>query len=77
MDEVEFTLMKDGITPDLVPLKARWENLILKVISEATLLPPDDAYMQTGSRKGIHTEHMGHVLSEMQYLQRTYPDAKW
>jgi ring-1,2-phenylacetyl-CoA epoxidase subunit PaaC len=33
--------------------------------------------MQTGSRKGIHTEYMGHILSEMQYLQRAYPDAKW
>ena len=33
--------------------------------------------MQTGSKKGIHTEHLGHLLSEMQYLQRAYPDAKW
>jgi ring-1,2-phenylacetyl-CoA epoxidase subunit PaaC len=77
MDEVELALMKEGIAPDLVPLKARWENEILKVLCEATLLPPEDAYMQSGGRKGVHTEHMGHLLSEMQYLQRTYPDAKW
>jgi ring-1,2-phenylacetyl-CoA epoxidase subunit PaaC len=38
---------------------------------------PEDTYMQTGSKKGIHTENLGHILSEMQYLQRAYPDATW
>jgi ring-1,2-phenylacetyl-CoA epoxidase subunit PaaC len=54
-------------------------RVILKtVLSEATLLTlPEDTYMQTGSKKGIHTENLGHILSEMQYLQRAYPDAVW
>ena len=77
MDEIEMCLLKEGLAVDLIPVKARWEHEILRVISEATLIPPDDTYMQSGGRKGIHTEHMGHLLAEMQYLQRTYPDAKW
>lgn len=77
MDEVENTLMKDGIAIDLVPIKSQWQNKIQTILSEATLTMPEDGYMQTGSRKGIHTENLGHILSEMQYLQRAYPDAKW
>ena len=44
---------------------------------KSTLSRPEDGYMQTGGRQGIHTEHLGHMLSDMQYLQRSYPDAKW
>lgn len=77
MDEIENSLLKDGIAVDLVPIKALWENYIKQVLTEATLTLPAGDYMQTGSRKGIHTENLGHILSEMQYLQRAYPDAKW
>lgn len=77
MDEVESILMKEGVTADLVPIKLQWQNKIQSILQEATLTMPEDGYMQTGSRKGIHTEHLGHILSEMQYLQRAYPDATW
>jgi ring-1,2-phenylacetyl-CoA epoxidase subunit PaaC len=77
MDEVENALLKDGIAADLVPIKSEWQNQIQNVIKEATLILPDDGYMQSGSRKDVHTEKLGHILSEMQYLQRAYPDAKW
>lgn len=77
MDEAESVLLRDGIAADLVPVKAQWHNHVKKVLSEATLLTPEDGYMQTGGRVGRHTEHLGHILSEMQYLQRAYPDAKW
>lgn len=77
MDDVENALMKEGIAVDLIPIKALWSNQIKQVLSEAGLQMPEDGYMQTGSRKGIHTENLGHILSEMQYLQRAYPDAKW
>lgn len=77
MDDVENSLLKEGIAVDLIPIKALWENYIKQVLVEATLAMPDGEYMQTGSRKGIHTENLGHILSEMQYLQRAYPDAKW
>ncbi|MBK6833657.1 MAG: phenylacetate-CoA oxygenase subunit PaaC [Bacteroidetes bacterium] len=77
MDEVENLLIKEGIGVDLVPLKAAWYNQIQTILTEATLSMPEDGYMQTGGRKGVHTENLGHILSEMQYLQRAYPDATW
>jgi len=77
MDETEMKLMRDGVAADLIPVKAQWYNHVKQVLSEATLEMPEDSYMQTGSREGRHTENMGHILSEMQYLQRAYPDATW
>lgn len=77
MDEVDNALLKDGISVDLIPIRDLWKKEIAHVLSEATLEFPETGYMQSGSRKGIHTENMGHILSEMQYLQRAYPDAKW
>jgi ring-1,2-phenylacetyl-CoA epoxidase subunit PaaC len=50
---------------------------VILTLQEATLTLPSDTFMQTGSRRGIHTESLGHILAEMQYLQRAYPDAKW
>lgn len=77
MDAVDKYLLDKNIAVDLIPLKANWQNKIVDTLKQATLILPEDSYMQTGSRKGIHTENLGHILSEMQYLQRTYPDAKW
>lgn len=77
MNEVDAILIKEGIAVDLNSLKARWKKIMTEVLLEATLTVPADAYMQTGSRKGVHTESLGYILAEMQYLQRAYPDAKW
>ena len=77
MDDVDFYLLREGISVDLIPLKNHWQEYISNVFNNATLIVPKTTYMQTGSRKGIHTEHLGHILAEMQYLQRAYPDAKW
>lgn len=77
MDTVDTYLLDRNIAVDLVPVKANWQYKISDTLKQATLILPEDSYMQTGSRKGIHTENLGHILSEMQYLQRAYPDAKW
>lgn len=77
MDECDKFLAEQGIAPDLLPLKAKWYDRMAEVLANATLLVPQDGYMQTGGSKGVHTEHLGHILTEMQYLQRAYPDAKW
>ena len=77
IDETEAELMKKGIAADPIPLKASWHNRIKEVFEEATLQMPDENYMHTGGRKGRHTENLGHMLCEMQYLHRAYPDAKW
>ena len=53
------------------------DKTINDVCKEATLTIPENSFMTTGGREGIHTEHLGHLLSDMQYLQRAYPDAKW
>tara|TARA_Y100001970_G_C14121233_1_gene796418 strand:- start:163 stop:918 length:756 start_codon:yes stop_codon:yes gene_type:complete len=58
-------------------LKSDWDDIVNDVFLEATVNRPEDEYMHSGGRQGIHTEHLGHMLSEMQYLQNAYPDAKW
>lgn len=77
MDEVDMALLQEGIAADLVTVKVQWHNHIKQVLNEAGLEVPEDAYMQSGSRNGVHSEHLGHILAEMQYLQRAYPDATW
>jgi ring-1,2-phenylacetyl-CoA epoxidase subunit PaaC len=77
MDEVDETLLADGVAVDLKPMQEAWREYISDVLLAANLQVPQSGYMQTGSRKGVHTEHLGHLLCEMQYLQRAYPDAQW
>jgi ring-1,2-phenylacetyl-CoA epoxidase subunit PaaC len=54
-----------------------WERLVRSVLDEATLEIPDDAYQRTGGRHGYHTEHLGYLLAEMQWMQRSYPEMRW
>jgi ring-1,2-phenylacetyl-CoA epoxidase subunit PaaC len=77
MDETEQVLIAEGIAIDLNTIKPKWQNYISSTLENATLNMPKDAYMLSGSKKGLHTEYLGHILSEMQYLQRAYPNAKW
>ncbi|MFT7297588.1 MAG: ring-1,2-phenylacetyl-CoA epoxidase subunit PaaC [Sphingobacteriales bacterium] len=66
-----------GIGVDFSTLKPIWSETVEKVLAEATLTHPDTVLTLTGSRDGIHTEHLGFVLADMQFLQRTYPGAEW
>jgi ring-1,2-phenylacetyl-CoA epoxidase subunit PaaC len=77
MDEVERGLMACGVAADATRLKGWFDATIDRVLAEATLARPHDGWMQTGGRLGRHSEHLGHVLAELQYLQRTYPGATW
>lgn len=54
-----------------------WDNLVGDVLTEAGLAVPDDPYQKTGGRVGYHTEHLGYLLTEMQWMQRTYPGLEW
>ncbi|HMO34051.1 MAG TPA: phenylacetate-CoA oxygenase subunit PaaC [Lacibacter sp.] len=54
-----------------------WLEKVQTVFTEATLALPEKTFMQTGGKTGTHTEHLGFILAEMQYLQRTYPNAQW
>src|SRR5258706_13049947 len=78
MDDVGGELIKAGIAVDVKKIFPLWENKVKEVFKEATLeVPPQNVFMQSGSRKGIPTEHLGYILAEMQVLPRMYPDAKW
>jgi ring-1,2-phenylacetyl-CoA epoxidase subunit PaaC len=77
MDEVDELLVKEKIAVDVAQLKGAWKKEIETTLTIAALEAPKDGYMQTGSKQGVHTEYLGHLLSEMQYLQRAYPDATW
>ncbi len=77
MDELDENLSAIGIAPNTSALKGKWKTYIMDILAEAKIKVPADAYMQSGSRQGIHTEHLGYILADMQYLQRAYPDAKW
>ena len=77
MNEIDNEMLEQKMGVDCSKLKIGWDKIINEVLSEATLNRPEDANMPTGGRQGIHTEHLGHLLSDMQYLQRAYPDATW
>lgn len=76
-DELDENLIALGIAPDASAIKGKWKTAIMDLLAEARLKVPADTYMQSGSRQGVHTEHLGYILADMQYLQRAYPDAKW
>lgn len=77
MNEVDEVLIKAGIGVDLNAIKDKYYKHVAEVIAHAKLTVPLNEYMQTGSRKGVHTEHLGFILAEAQYMQRMYPGAKW
>lgn len=77
MHEQDDMLVKAKIGVDFISLKPEWEHIILPLCKNAAIEIPDVTYMQTGGNQGIHTEHLGHLLSELQYLQRAYPTATW
>ncbi len=77
MDNLDAELLNSGIAVDNSALKSEWDRMVNKTLVKAKLTRPEDAYMATGGKKGIHTEYLGFILSEMQFLQRAYPDAKW
>jgi ring-1,2-phenylacetyl-CoA epoxidase subunit PaaC len=76
-DATERTLIAEGIACDAPALAIAWHDQISSVLEQATLIVPASAWMQSGGRRGVHTEHLGHLLAEMQSLQRTYPGARW
>lgn len=62
---------------DFIRLKEEWMNKVKEVFEEATLTVPEKVFMQTGGKEGKHTEHLGYILTELQYMQRAYPGCEW
>jgi ring-1,2-phenylacetyl-CoA epoxidase subunit PaaC len=76
-DAVEQELIAAGAVLDPAAFRAEWENTVSGVLAEATLVKPEKVWMQKGGRTGLHSEHLGHMLAEMQSVARTYPNATW
>jgi ring-1,2-phenylacetyl-CoA epoxidase subunit PaaC len=77
VDEEEGTLIEKDIAVDPATLHPQWLETVSAVLTEATLTLPKTAWMQQGGRNGRHSEHLGHLLSELQSMQRTFPGATW
>jgi len=77
-DEIYQRLHSSGVLPDISEVKGEFDSTLSKIFSEANIpMPEPDEYMQTGGRKGVHTEELGHLLAVMQSLPRSMPDAQW
>jgi ring-1,2-phenylacetyl-CoA epoxidase subunit PaaC len=77
VDETERGLIDEGVAVDAPALRPLWLRTVSDVIAEATLTLPSNDWMQQGGRSGRHSEHLGHLLSELQYMQRTFPGLTW
>jgi ring-1,2-phenylacetyl-CoA epoxidase subunit PaaC len=80
-DSIDLALIETGVAADVGALRAPWLSNISRILDEATLALPTGAWMQgengRGGKQGVHTEHLGHMLAEMQFLQRAYPGLQW
>lgn len=76
-DDVDREVAGAGLGVDPRTLSDRWTADVSRVLAEATLAIPETGYMQRGGREGKHTEHLGHMLSEMQIVARSHPGASW
>ena len=77
VDDTLEPLIASGTAPDPRGFEAEYRSALAAVLGEARLEAPADQRPILGGRRGHHSEHLGHILAPMQYLQRTYPDATW
>ena len=77
VDDSERGLIDAGIAVDPETFRASWLQTVARVLDEATLARPQNDWMQQGGRDGRHSEHLGHLLSELQSMQRAFPGATW
>jgi ring-1,2-phenylacetyl-CoA epoxidase subunit PaaC len=76
-DAIDEAMVLEEIGPDLRTFQVPWTNRVKSTFAEATLTLPNTGWMQLGGRRGVHSESLGYLLAEMQFLQRAYPDAQW
>lgn len=75
--ESEKQMIRDLVSPNLENIKSLWHDKVQQVFSEACLMKPDEGWGQKGGKIGYHTEHMGYLLADLQYMQRAYPGLDW
>ena len=76
-EDYESALTDAGISVDIAALKTDWEKKVDAVLQEATLQKPEATWMQSGGKRGVHSEQMGYILAELQYMQHAYPGLEW
>ncbi|MEL7534778.1 MAG: 1,2-phenylacetyl-CoA epoxidase subunit PaaC [Bacteroidota bacterium] len=77
LGELEKEMTSYGIAPDMEAVKASCMQTIGETFAEANIQTPDSKWTQSGGKKGVHTEHLGFILADLQYMQRTYPNMDW
>ena len=77
MDQLETELLAQGIAVDRAALRAGWEQQVRATLEAAGVTIPEPDWQVEGGRQGVHTEHLGHLLSELQFVQRAYPGLEW
>lgn len=77
MTEAEKAIVKEGVGVDVSTLKESYYAEVSEVLKEATLIVPENKYFVKGGKDGVHSEHMGYILADLQYMQRTYPNMSW
>ncbi len=75
--DADKSMVRDGIGVDTTTLKGEYYREVTEVLKEATLDIPESKWFQKGGKQGIHTEHMGYLIADLQYMQRAYPNMKW
>jgi len=77
MDEIDQAMVQAGIGVDASTLRDKWDDMMNAILQEATLERPTVSWEVRGSKEGKHSEHLGYILAEMQFLPRAYPNATW
>ena len=76
-DAADAELAATGVAPDPASLREGWMQIVDAALEEATLQKPAGKYQHKGGKTGVHTEHLGFILADMQFLQRAYPGNRW
>ncbi len=75
--DYEKEMQAAGVAPDLVVVHTQWAEKVKVIFEEATITTPAGTWMQQGGKEGRHTEHLGYILAELQFMQRAYPGMQW
>ena len=75
--EADTAMVSEGIGVDVTKLKEAYYKNVGELLEESTLEIPESKWFQKGGKNGVHTEHLGYLLSDLQYMQRAYPNMEW
>ncbi len=75
--EADELMINEGVGVNVLDFKEVYHQKVTQILEDATLKIPNEKYYQKGGKEGIHSEHMGYILAELQYMQKSYPNLKW